>query len=170
MRKTLSLDVRMHDAGGIGTYIKEIIPYLIDAFELTLITNAPLSEWNVRQVICEAKIYSAGEQIMLPVKIPRCDYFFSPHFNIPLMPIRAKRRIATIHDVFHLAHLSLLSSKEKIYAKTVISSCVRKSDLIFTDSLFSYDEIVSHTNVNREKLRMIHLAHRIPGRKPGLKS
>lgn len=81
------IDARMIRCGGIGTYIQNLLPYL--SLEV-----APL----------KSPIYSLREQLEFPRKIPPCDLFFSPHFNVPLLPIRAKKRIVTIHDVFHLDH------------------------------------------------------------------
>lgn len=81
------IDARMIRSGGIGTYIQNLLPHL--SLEI-----APL----------KAPIYSLREQLEFPWKIPACDLFFSPHFNVPLLPIRAKKRVVTIHDVFHLDH------------------------------------------------------------------
>ena len=35
----LAIDFRMHNASGIGTYIKNIVPFLIDKFEVILLGN-----------------------------------------------------------------------------------------------------------------------------------
>jgi glycosyltransferase involved in cell wall biosynthesis len=97
------------------------------------------------QVLFPFPIYSIKEQIAFPGKIPPCDLFFSPHYNIPLLPIRAKKRIVTIHDVFHLAFASTLRLDQRLYAKFVIHQAIRKSDLVLTDSHFSRDEICKYT-------------------------
>jgi len=65
---------------------------------------------------CKSKIYSIKEQLELPLKIPKCDIFWSPHYNIPILPIRAKFRVVTIHDAFHLAFYDTLNFMQKIYA------------------------------------------------------
>ncbi len=54
---------------------------------------------------------------------------------------RAKKRIVTVHDVFHLAHFSSLSLQKKVYAKVVINAALRFSDYLMTDSNFSAREI-----------------------------
>jgi glycosyltransferase involved in cell wall biosynthesis len=85
-----------------------------------------------------------------------CDIFWSPHYNIPLAPIRAKKRLLTIHDVFHLAFIDQLSFKQKIYARSVLNSAVKISDLIVTVSNFSKSEIVKYTKTGRGKITVIH--------------
>jgi glycosyltransferase involved in cell wall biosynthesis len=140
----------MHNASGIGTYIKSIVPFLAANFNVTLIGNAAeiaSYTWSTSVNIIDdnTRIYSIKEQWMLFRKIPTCDVFWSPHYNVPIFPIRAKKRIVTIHDVFHLAFYDDLSFKQKVYARLVINQAVRKSDVILTDSVFSSSEIKKHT-------------------------
>ncbi|HLB52717.1 MAG TPA: glycosyltransferase family 1 protein, partial [Chlamydiales bacterium] len=75
--------------------------------------------------------------------IPSCDLFWSPHYNIPLLPIRAKKRVATIHDACHLALRHLLSLPERIYAKWVMKAALNRSHAVLTDSVFSKNELTS---------------------------
>ena len=150
----LVIDFRMHKASGIGTYIKNIVPFLINKFEITLLGNSTeINQYNwankVKIVECNSKIYSIKEQFELFKKILRCDVFWSPHYNIPLLPIKAKKRLVTIHDVFHLAFYDDLSFKQKLYAKAVINQAVSRSDKILTVSKFSVDEIKKYTNTKQ---------------------
>jgi glycosyltransferase involved in cell wall biosynthesis len=102
-------------------------------------------------------IYSISEQIEYPAIIPKCDIFFSPHYNVPLLPIKAKHKITTIHDVFHLAFYKSLSISQKIYAKLVINHAIKQSDCIITVSEFSKKEILRYTNSKySSKIVMIH--------------
>jgi len=149
------LDFRMHNASGIGTYIKNIVPYLIDKFEIILLGNSEEIQkysWSqkIKIIECTAKIYSIKEQFELAKKIPSCDIFWSPHYNIPLLPIKVKRRVVTIHDVFHLAFYETLSLKQKLYAKLVINQAVNRSDKILTVSKFSVDEIRKYTKSSKD--------------------
>lgn len=153
--KKLVIDFRMCNASGIGTYIKSIVPYLVDVFEVILIGNSSEIQkfkWSERVKIIEAnsKIYSIYEQIELFMCIPNCDVFWSPHYNIPLLPIKAKKRVVTIHDVFHLAFFETLNFKQKLYSKFVIKQAVKKSSKIFTVSSFSVNEIKKYTNTNKD--------------------
>lgn len=151
----LTIDFRMHNASGIGTYIKNIIPFLVDNFDIILLGNTQEIQkykWSnkVRIIECNSKIYSIKEQFELFNKIPRCDIFWSPHYNTPLLPIRAKKRLVTIHDVFHLAFYNTLSLKQKLYAKLVINQAAYRSDKILTVSNFSVNEIHKYTNTKKD--------------------
>lgn len=153
--KKLTIDFRMHNASGIGTYIKNIVPFLISKFDITLLgrTNEIQKyEWSkeVKIIDCSSKIYSIKEQFELPIKIPKCDIFWSPHYNIPLLPIKAKKRVVTIHDVFHLAFYNTLNLKQKLYTKIVINQAVNRSDIILTVSEFSANEIKKYTNTKKD--------------------
>jgi len=151
--RSVVIDFRMHKSSGIGTYISNIMPFLIEKFDVTLIGSSSEIEksgfvGDVKVIECSAKIYSIREQVDLFLKIPRCDVFWSPHYNVPILPIRAKKRLVTIHDVFHLAFYEKLNIKQKIYAKIVINQAVKKSNVILTDSIFSAKEIKRLLNVN----------------------
>lgn len=158
----LTIDFRMHNASGIGTYIKNMISYLIDRFDIVLLVNSgEIQKYDfykkVEIIECDSKIYSIKEQFELFFKIPKCDIFWSPHYNVPLLPIKANRRVVTIHDVFHLAFYETLSLKQKLYAKLVINQATNRSDKILTVSQFSVDEIIKYTNT-RKNIEVIHNA------------
>ncbi|EDM23173.1 Glycosyltransferase [Caminibacter mediatlanticus TB-2] len=145
----------MHNASGIGTYIKNIVPFLLSNFDITLLGKKKELhnyDWinKVEIIECSSNIYSIKEQFELFKKIPKCDVFWSPHYNIPVLPIKAKKRIVTIHDVYHLAFYDTLNLKQKLYAKFMINQAVSKSDIILTVSEFSKNEIIKYTNTKKE--------------------
>jgi glycosyltransferase involved in cell wall biosynthesis len=147
---SLVLDARMLRASGIGVYLQQLIPRLSHAFELTLLGNpeelAPYrASANARIIPMEAPIYSLREQLELRNRIPACDLFWSPHYNIPLMPVAARHRVVTIHDVYHLAFQHTLTLPQKIYANLLIRAAVRLSDKVITVSAFSKQEIIKYT-------------------------
>ena len=151
----IAIDFRMHNASGIGTYIKNIVPFLINKFEIILLGNENEIKkytWSnrVKIIECHSGIYSIQEQFELANKIPKCNIFWSPHYNIPLLPIRAKKRIVTVHDVFHLAFYDSLNFKQKLYAKLLINQAVFRSDRVLTVSKFSVDEIRKYTHTTKE--------------------
>ena len=154
MKQKLIIDFRMHNASGIGRYIRNLVPFLVDKFDVSLLANNNeiknsnfLNQVNIIDV--NSKIYSINEQIELFKKIPKSDIFWSPHYNIPILPIKAKKRIVTIHDVYHLAFYDTLSLPQKIYSKFMINQAVKKSDVILTVSEFSKQEIIKYTNTNK---------------------
>ncbi|MBR8466375.1 glycosyltransferase family 4 protein [Campylobacter sp. faydin G-140] len=155
MKKTkLTIDFRMHNSSGIGTYIKSIIPFLVDKFNIILLGSAndiQKYDWSdkVKIIECNCKIYSIKEQFELALKIPKCDIFWSPHYNIPIFHIRANKRVVTIHDVFHLAFYDKLTLAQRIYAKLIINQATNISDQILTVSNFSVNEIRKYTKISK---------------------
>lgn len=159
---SLCVDVRMVGNSGIGTYIRALIVRLKDHFSLKLIVNKKnieefpfLKDFDL--IYAKSKLYSILEQFELPFLIPKCDVFWSPHFNIPLLPIRAKKRIVTIHDVYFLAHKKELSFLKQIYANLFFSQAIKRSDRIITISNFSKSEIVKYLNADEQKISVISL-------------
>ena len=149
------VDARMINASGIGRHIKGILPILMEKFEVILLGyKGELQNYhflkNVQIIDMKSKIYSMKEQIELPLKIPKCDVFWSPHYNIPVLPVRAKRRIVTIHDVYHLAFQHALSLPQRIYAKLMLNQAIRKSDIVLTVSEFSKQEIIKYTGTQSD--------------------
>jgi len=155
--KKLYLDARMFHASGIGVYLKNLIPALSKAFQLTLIGNKEeLKHYAAEVIHTGIPIYSIAEMISFPRLIPPCDIFWSPHYNAPLMPIKARKRLVTIHDVYHLAHFHALTLKQKLYAKVIMQAAVHRSDHIVTVSAFSKKEIIKYTEANADKISVIH--------------
>lgn len=157
------IDARMLLSSGIGTYIRSLIPLLAHGpFHLRLIVNKDLViklPWLSRFSLdfLEAPIYSAVEQLELPKIIGHCDLFWSPHYNIPLLNIRARKRLVTIHDVNHLVFSKDLSIAQKIYARLVMRQAVRRSAHIITISEFSKSELCKHVHAPLEKISVISL-------------
>ncbi|MBX7066582.1 MAG: glycosyltransferase family 4 protein [Parachlamydiales bacterium] len=135
----LCIDARMAFSSGIGTYIREIVPLLNEHFRVVLLVDQLDREWckGFDQILFNSPIYSIQEQLKYPFKVPKCDLFWSPHYNVPLLPIRAKKRIVTIHDACHLVFGSFV---EKTYARYVMKNALR-ADKVITVSYFSKQEI-----------------------------
>ncbi len=154
----LWIDARMIACGGIGTVLKNLIPPLASSFRVTVLAASKDQEQIPRQTLrrqCDAPIYSIQEQLALPKIIEPCDLFWSPHYNIPVLPIRAKKRIVTIHDAYHLAFQKLLPWKQKLYAKWMFSQAARRSDRIITDSQFSREELCRFLSLPQEAISVI---------------
>lgn len=120
-------DGRLRGKGGIGTYLKELGKRL-----------------NVQMVDFSAPIYSLKEQLVYPFQIPAGSIFWSPHFNVPLLPTRANKRIVTIHDLYHLDHPERFSPLQNRGARRLISHAIGHSDLVLTVSEFSKQRLLVH--------------------------
>jgi glycosyltransferase involved in cell wall biosynthesis len=158
----LVIDIRLINASGIGTYLKNIIPSILDIFDQVVVLGNSKEirsfDWSTRVEIIEfkAKIYSLKEQLLYPIIVPKCDILWVPHFNLPLLPIRAKKVVATIHDVNHLAGVSPMSIVKKKYAYLLIQNAVKKANLIFTVSEFSKRELIKYSTVIPEKIKVVY--------------
>lgn len=146
---------------GIGTNLKNIIPGLIQHYKLSLIGNSEslnLFPWFSSTEIVEStsSIYSIKEQFELPMIIPSCDLFISPHYNIPIRKIRAKKRAVIINDVNHLVFTDEFSFHKKLYAQYMISAAIRKSDKVFTLSEFSKQEIIKYTGNYSKDINVLY--------------
>ena len=164
-RTTLAIDCRMINSSGIGRYISDMLENFIrlDVFKKIIYLGyksdfkSDFHKHNVEFIHLTSKIFTIKEQIELYYKIPKCDIFWSPQYNVPILPIKAKRRLVTIHDVYQLAYFSELSLLKKMYVKTMMNFSVKLSDYILTDSVFSKKEIIKYTSVDKNKISVIYL-------------
>jgi len=147
----------MAHSGGIGTCIRQIATRLNrPPFRVILLVHQTGEEWckEIEQIAFHAPIYSSQEQLLFPFKIPRCDLFWSPHYNIPLLPIRAKKRVVTIHDLCHLTPYCHASRFQKAAAHFLIKKALRLSHYVTTVSQFSKSEI--HRFFGNSKITVIY--------------
>lgn len=166
MKKKINLviDCRMINMSGIGTYLKNIIPGLIesDCFDITCMGYSNIKEFNwfdkVKYIRLNSKILSIAEQFELTWKIPSCDLFWSPNWNIPLLFTKAKSRIVTIHDVYHLANAGEFSKLNIAVVKIYMKFIRTFYDNIITVSNFSKSEINQYAKISLEKISVIYLA------------
>ena len=138
-----------------------MIPNIIEQFELFLLGPDKIVKeqiWSDKVHIIDAhsSIYTIKEQLELYLKVPKCDLFVSPHYNIPILPVKAKRRVVILHDVNHLVFSNQLSLMKRIYAKFVINAAVNRSNSIITISEFSKKEIIKYTGVSARKINVVH--------------
>jgi len=155
------LDARFLFCGGIGTYLKNLLWHFREyapSFQLIVLHDAKerLSWLSKFDLICvPSKHFTFKEQIDFFRFIPECELFWSPHINVPLLPIRAKKRLVTIHDAYHLAYLHTFSWFEKRMIKMFFSKALSASMLI-TVSEFSKNELQKYTQADPSKIRVIY--------------
>ena len=147
--KKIAIDCRMINNSGVGTYLREILPYLLETQNKFLLigNKEKLKEFlkygNTEILECDIKIFSLQELFLFPVKkINQCDVYYSPNFNIALgikVPI-----YLTIHDVIFLDMPELTSKLGYIIRKFYYKLAYKKSQEIFTVSNFSRKRIEEH--------------------------
>lgn len=163
----LSIDLRMIESSGIGTYISNLLPLIIDKsphffFNLlgdreTIGGRAWSRRPNVTIIDCRSPIYSLAEQAELVKKIPRdTDLFWSPHFNIPLF--YPGKLLVTVHDVFHLAMKRLAGGPHKrLYARAMFKAVGYKAQTVLCVSRFTQSELIKYTEIDPGIIKPIHL-------------
>ena len=72
--KKLIVDFRMHSSSGIGTYLRNIVPFLVKDFDVVLLCDSSeISGYDfyddVRVIEFNFSIYSLQEQLYFPLKI-----------------------------------------------------------------------------------------------------
>lgn len=160
MKAKICVDARMLFASGIGTYLQSLIPRLEKTFEMTLLIRKSEEKWASEHfssflINLDIPIYTVKEQMSYPFKIPSCDLFWSPHYNIPLFPILAKKRAVTIHDVCHLAMPQFFPGWKRSMASFLLKESVKRSDLVLTVSEFSKKEITAHMPGFARKIQVL---------------
>jgi glycosyltransferase involved in cell wall biosynthesis len=166
----ISIDARMINHSGIGTYLKNLLPNLANKYNLILLGPKEILskyEWTetISIIDCKSKIYSVREQIELWLKIPSCDIFICPHYNVPVLPVKARKKIVIIHDVYHLAFRNKLTLLQRLYSTFLINFAVRNYNKVITISRFSESEIIKYTGIENGKITTLHL-----GFNPAIKS
>lgn len=158
--KDLVIDAR-HLKSGIGTYIKG----LINEYELKKELKIgyigqidDLKKLNITNdcaINCSIPIYTIKEQLVIPKLIKNKILLHVPHYNVTLMyngPI-----VTTIHDISHIILKNIFRSPAKrIFARIMISSALKKSQVIITVSEFTKQEILRNFRVNPDKIKVIH--------------
>jgi glycosyltransferase involved in cell wall biosynthesis len=154
--KHVLVDVRMIRHSGIGVYLTNVLSKLKDVREFKVLRAGNDDEKEKKTSMLKSEIYSIKEQIEYLFRIPAVDIFWSPHYNVPMLPTRARKKVVTIHDVYHLAYAHTLTPFQKIYSRLMINAAVRLSDAVITVSEFSKSEILKYTGCNPGKITVIH--------------
>lgn len=154
-KKIIVLDARMLDKSGIGTYLKNVVQPIAEQYDFIFLGDEQEihhSFKNAKIIPYNHPIYSIKEQLYIPVKVPRCDVFWSPHINIPLLPVLTKKRLVTIHDMFHTAQMHTMSRIKKAYTRLILNSLNIYKPEVITVSEFSKSEILKYTKIPENKI------------------
>lgn len=145
----IAIDCRMYNSSGIGTYIREILPHMLETENQFLLIGKKneLKEYedltNTDIQECDIPIFSPTEVFFFPTKkINECDVFYTPNYNIPggiKIPI-----YSTIHDVIFLDMPELTSKLGYLIRKIFYKRAYYLSKTIFTVSNFSKKRIEYH--------------------------
>ncbi len=161
MRYDLVIDSRMIRHSGIGTYLRNLLPAVVSHFHCAFLGDPEILgefPWTPQTAIIPvtAPIYSPREQWELLRKIPPTRVFWSPHFNVSVLPVGGHKRLVTIHDVYHLAFAHAFSLPKRFYARFLIRQAVTLSHRIITVSKFSKQELTRLAGADETQISVIY--------------
>jgi hypothetical protein len=149
---TITIDCRHIDSSGIGVYLSEILPYLLQSKYNSILLGckakllAYTSNKNVTIIECDIKPFSLKELFFFPYKtarlINKSELFFSPSFSIPSyikIPV-----FTAIHDIIFPDMPELVSKIGLAMRMWFYRRAYKKSKKIFTVSEFSKSRIEHH--------------------------
>lgn len=160
MKPLLCVDGRMLFSSGIGTYLQTLLSGLTEVFSTTILVLSRQKErsesmFSCKSISIDAEIYTLQEQRSFFRNIPSCDLFFSPHYNVPLFSVPARKRIVTIHDLCPLVRKGDFPLHKRIGASVLLRRAVSLSDRILTVSEFSKQEIMARLHPDPRSIRVI---------------
>lgn len=162
---TITIDIRMFSYSGIGTYLQNIVPRIINKFSehsFYLLSNnhkdfCDFSNFkNCKSILLNSRIYSFQEQFELIQKTPsNTDLFWSPHFNIPLF--FKKKLLVTIHDIIPLVLPEFKNNlRKRLYANYFFKKISQKASGIIFVSHFTKSEFEKNTSTIKNSKVIYH--------------
>ncbi|MFT7157890.1 MAG: glycosyltransferase involved in cell wall biosynthesis [Parvicella sp.] len=145
--KSISIDARMINSSGVGTYLRNIIPILGKEFRVNLFGNCvelKAYDFGINYSCYEdtRSLYSVSNFFFNDKA--ESDIIWFPHFNVPLV-IKRKRGakiITTIHDVYHLDNRKDIGWKKYIVSRVYFWQATKRSTTVLTVSNFSRERLV----------------------------
>ena len=145
---SIIVDARMIASSGIGTYLGNTLPRIIQArpgWHFTLLGDRKrladvVSSENSEIKHSAAPVYSLREQFAFAqLDLRRADLFWAPHYNIPLAP--TPPLVVTVHDVMHLT-LPEYKTRwlRRRYATTMYTTVRRRASAVICVSDFTRRE------------------------------
>jgi glycosyltransferase involved in cell wall biosynthesis len=148
----IAIDARKWRDYGIGTYVRNLVrrlahldretTYFLFCDRADQATLRDLAE-NFVPVVDSSSGYSLREHLTIPHKLQRlgADLLHSPHYVLPLLC--RQRSVVTIHDCIHLLFPEYLPNRlAPRYARAMMGSAIRRSDLVLTVSEASRRDIL----------------------------
>ncbi len=167
MTKKIAIDARMMFSSGIGTYIRNLLPLILQYYkdrdvEFYILgypedfVQCPwLSGARIKTIRCESSILSVREQFEIPRLIPKgMDLFWAPNFNIPVL--YTGPMLVTVHDLFFLGMSRFVKDARKVfYASFMFKNICRRARDIICVSHFTENELLDLFTVDRRKVQVI---------------
>ncbi len=157
----IMIDARMVLLSGIGRHTRSVIKALREEkFRQTLLILPssklePLHGSDTETKYFSIPPYNPLEQLFLPIIAPQSDIFFSPHFSTTALPLKAQRRVVTIHDVFHLSDEASFGSMKRAYVRFLYRNALATADTVIAISEFTRNELERHFSKYASKIKVV---------------
>ena len=147
----VSVDARMLESSGIGTYLKALLPRVIARLEGArfrllgapeeLDRHAFTRDARVECRPFRAGVYSPFEQVEAPLASRGTQLFWAPHVNVPLAV--PGRLLVTVHDAFYLEQAHALGTRRdtRFYLGALMRGMKRRAAGILCPSSFTASEL-----------------------------
>lgn len=165
--KSLAVDLRFNSPGGIGTYITNLLPRVLEEADLGRIVALTSSSNQVPDTLSSSGVdlleyrvappFSVREHIQVPRLLQRLGVgaAWFPHMNLPFAK-PAPFVIATVHDLLYIDANGLGGGAiKRSAARFYLSNVVRNADRIVTVSEFSRDRLIHRYPAVGERVRVI---------------
>ena len=179
MRLAVQVDQLFFQApGGIGTYIRNLVPALVarePSLELTLFharvgpPEVPerwmRDHWveeipgSIRSLYPRWNLFGRPA---LPASLATADVVHATNHAAVPPAAREQRLVVTIHDLAFEIAPSLFPRDWRILYRTGLRAAVRRADAIVTPSRNTAEDVLSRTDVDPAKLRVVPLAASLP--------
>lgn len=155
------VDARMISMSGIGRYVISNIIVMSNFYNLSvLLYRKDIDLLNELDLHCEiiyvkSEIFSIYEQLEILLKCPKCNIYWSPQFNLPiLIKIKADKIVTTVCDILPLVEpgSSLL---RRLYTYFFVNFVFFVSERVITISEFSKSEILRFLAFFKSKISVI---------------
>jgi glycosyltransferase involved in cell wall biosynthesis len=163
--------------GGMGAYVREIVPALSRAepsLDITLFHSRfdgePTEPWIDRYPVEELdasirRLYPAwavAKRPALPPALASKDLVHTPvHAAVPPAS-RDQRLVVTVHDLAHVVHPALFPPQWRWMYRAGLTRTVRSADAIIAVSRHTAEDLVRRTRVATERVHVVPLAAALP--------
>ena len=157
----IAVDCRMIRHSGIGTVLRELLPFLLQSGHRFLLLGDPALLAVYVRLGAEVypfhePVYSVSEQVCYPRRaLKGLDVLLFPHYNVPFpapLPL-----VTVIHDLAPLALPQFFSGPAKrLYAHLFFRLAVKRSAAVIAVSRFTRREIMTRLGAEPSRIRMIH--------------
>jgi glycosyltransferase involved in cell wall biosynthesis len=163
--------------GGMGTYVRELVPALSRAepsLEITLFHarfEAPApEEWMARYPTVEVpasirRLYPTWATVRRPALPPELASHDLIHSPVPAAVPPAgpnQRLVVTVHDVAFLAHRELFPIQWRTMYRAGLARAVRSADAIITVSRHTAEDLMRRRRVDQQRIHVVPLAASLP--------